>query len=1022
MKASHFSCLILLCLFVLPFQVKTQTVPAWAQDLDFEYLTPRTLYAGLDGNPKLRVRITNNGSTAVNYFGFDFRPDNESQNFPGCATHPNGGFINLEPGESTVVAVWSNCYFGDGLVLPEGTSEHVAEFRFSKDNDEFHIIENFTIVNDRERTSPELENGENMTIAGTIRVAGGYAPQINLKVRTEQSQEFNVQVQASGPSEYAFSFPAADRDDWYLVVAGGIQDQPEINFPNKTVKVSSFDDSEALTIDWAPLDYEYQVQFELDQAIVTPTGFWRGAVSESEQTVTFIPGQENWFGNNDTEKNVHRVQSTIYKYNFAGEKLWEYQPGYECWGGDMSPDGSRVVYQLVPNGGTYGVGVLDGADGSLIWKKEFTQFGPVARSIEGLEAVLSNDASLVAVGTVPTGVVTLFNTETGDMIMQVPNAPDNGDNWGQIRKMAFDSNDEYLYVGSGDNYLRKVRVSDGQLMWRAFIGGWPFVNGLQFSSNESFIITGTKSFDQARVNTATGETVWINDSGSLEAALSANDELVINFGGHIMDAATGEYVGFIRQGAESHFIANDELIVKMDRDIKPFYTNGKALGASPASGGGQGGGEQSQWSYVSEDGSLAIIAYRDMVTDPGNQIGIAFYSGSVERLSLDPNDDPTDVSLSASNLDENNAEGVEVGELTATDPDTNDSHTFELVSGVEDNDKFAIDGNKLLAVETLNFEEKSSYSVKVMARDVNNAFVEKTFEITVNDVNDDPSTIDLDHAEVTENADSGQTVGALTATDEDANDTHTFSLVAGDGDTDNASFTITDGVIKAAESFNFEEKNEYSILVRADDGQGGILDQQVTINVTNANDDPTDIGLSETVVSHGAEAGAEVGAFSTTDEDADDTYTYTLVSGTGSDDNASFTISEDQLLANTSFDFNIQSEYTIRVRSTDTGGAFTEKAFTLTVEIVAGLEQSASVVNNVYPIPATEVLHIEMASESFPFNLSMYDLSGNMLKTQDSIFSRSIELNVSQMKEGIYLLTVQDGEGRLTRKKVMVVK
>lgn len=1022
MKAPYFSCLILLCLFVLPFQVEAQTIPAWAQDLDFEYLTPRTLYAGLDGNPKLRVRITNNGNSAVNYFGFDFRPDNESQNFPGCATHPNGGLINLEPGESTVVAVWSNCYFGDGLVLPEGTSEHVAEFRFSKDNDEFHIIENFTIVNDRERTSPELTDGENMTIAGTIRVAGGYAPQINLKVKTVQSQEFNVEVQASGPSEYAFSFPAADRDDWYLVITGGVQDQPEINFPNKTVKVSSFDDSEALAIDWAPLDYEYQVQFELDEAIVTPTGFWRGAVSESEQTVTFIPGQENWFGNNDTEKNVHRVQSTIYKYNFAGEKLWEYQPGYECWGGDMSPDGSRVVYQLVPNGGTYSVGVLDGADGSLIWKKEFTEFGPVARSIEGLEAVLSNDASLVAVGTVPTGVVTLFDTETGDMIRQVPNAPDNGDNWGQIRKMAFDSNDEYLYVGSGDNYLRKVRVSDGQLMWRAFIGGWPFVNGLQFSSDESFIITGTKSFDQARVNTVTGETVWINDSGSLEAALSANDELVINFGGHIMDAATGEYVGFIRQGAESHFIANDELIVKMDRDIKPFYTNGKALGASPASGGGQGGGEQSQWSYISADGSLAIIAYRDMVTDPGNQIGIAFYSGLVERLSRDPNDDPTDVSLSASNLDENNDEGTEVGAFTATDPDANDTHTFELVADAEDNEKFAIDGDKLLAIEALNFEEESTYRVKVMAKDANNAFVEKTFEITVNDVNDDPSTIDLDHAEVTENADSGETVGALTATDEDANDTHTFSLVAGDGDTDNASFTITDGVIKAAESFNFEEKNEYSILVRADDGQGGILDQQVTINVTNANDDPTDIGLSETVVSHGAEAGAEVGTFSTTDEDTEDTYTYTLVSGTGSDDNASFTISEDQLLANASFDFNTQSEYMIRVRSTDTGGSFTEKAFTLTVEIVAGLEQSASVVSNVYPIPATEVLHIEMASESFPFNLSMYDLSGNMLKAQDSIFSRSIELNVSQMKEGIYLLTVQDGEGRLTRKKVMVVK
>ena len=1021
MKALYFSCLIFYCLFSFQQKGLAQTVPTWAQDLEFEYLTPTTLYAGLDGNPKLRLKVTNNGSTNVEYVGFDFRPDNQSQNFPGCATHPNGGFINLAPGESTVVAVWSNCYFGDGLVLPEGTSEHVAQFRFSKNNESFHQDIAFTIINDRERMSPELDGGENMTISGTIRVAGGYSPQVGLKAKTVQSQEFSIDVQQTGPSLYSFSFPAANRDDWYLMLSGQIPDQPEVNFPNKTVKVSSFSDSEAIEINWAPLDYEYQVQFELDHAIVTPTGFWRGAVSESEETVVFIPGQENWAGSNDTEKNVHRVQSTIYKYNFAGEKLWEYQPGYECWGGDMSPDGSRVVYQLVPNGGTYGIGVLDGANGNLLWKKEFTMFSPTARAIEGLEAVISNDASLVAVGTVPTGVVTLFDTETGNMVRQMPNAPDNGDNWGQIRKMAFDANDEYLYIGSGDNYLRKVRVSDGQLMWRAFIGGWPFVNGLQFSSDESFIITGTKSFDQARVNTATGETVWINDSGSLEAALSANDELVITFGGHIMSAEDGEYVGFIRQGAESHFIANDEIIVKMDRNIQPFYTNGKQLTSSPASGGGQGGGEQSQWSYISDDGSLAIIAYRDMVSDPGNQIGIAFYSGNIERISLDPNDDPTDISLSAANIDENNEAGAEIGALSTTDPDANDTHSYELIEGAGDNDKFSINGDKLIAAEALNFEEKSSYTVVVKAIDANTAYVEKTFTVTVNDTNDDPSAVSLDNSNVEENAVAGVTIGTLSATDEDAGDSHSFSLVSGEGDTDNASFSIDGNALKAATSFNFEEKSQYSIRLKADDGHGGSLDQTVTVSITDANDAPTDIALSETTVNHGTESGTQVGTFSTTDEDTEDTYTYALISGTGSDDNASFTISGDQLLAATSFDFDTQSEYSIRVSSTDAGGEVTEKAFTISVEIVAGFEDTPKLVRNVYPNPATEILNVEMASEALPFKLDMYDMSGNMLRTRDSIFSRSIQINVSQMKKGVYLLTIQDANGQLTRKKIIVM-
>lgn len=1025
MKAPYFPGLRFFYLFLLslllPIGASANNTPAWAQNLEFEFLTQRTIRWSLDGQPKLRVRVTNNGSEAVSSVAFDFRPDDQPQNFPGCATFPNGGYINLQPGESTVVSVWSNCYFGDGLQLPQGTSEHVGEFRFEKGGEHFALRETFTIINDGGRTEPALTDGDNMTIAGTIRVAGGYMPQANLKVKTIKSQEYNVETQPAGEGLIRFEFQAADRSDWFLVLSGNIQDMPNVNFPNKTVKVASFEDPTKIEIDWAPLDYEYQVEFNLSQAIVTPTGFWRGAVSEEERTVVFIPGQENWFGNNDDERRVYRVQSTIYKYNFAGEKLWEYKPGYECWGGDMSPDGSRVVYQLVPNGGTYGVGVLNGADGSLLWKKEFTQFNPTARAIEGLEAVLSNDASLVAVGTVPTGVVTLFNTETGDIVRQVPNAPDGADNWGQIRYLAFDDADEYLYVGSGDNHLRKVRVADGQLIWKAFIGGWPFVNGLKFSSDGSFIITGTKSFDQARVNVATGETVWINDTGSLEAELSDNDRYVVNFGGDMMDAETGEYIAFLRQGAETHFFANDELVAKLDRNVQVFYQNGKQMMGSEPSGGGQGGGEQSQWSYMSADGSLAIIAYRDMVTDPGNQVGIAFYSGNVERVSLDPNDSPTDITLSAASLDENNTAGAEIGTLDATDPDANDTHTFELIDDAGDNELFAIDGNKLLASSVLNFEEKSSYTVVVKAIDSNGAQIQKELQVNVNDANDDPSEIGLDNTTVAENMDAGASIGTLTATDEDANDSHTFSLVTGSGDTDNASFTLESGVIKTAESFNFEAKSSYSIRVKADDGNGGSLEQTLSITVTDANDTPTDIALSNAMVEHGEETGAEIGAFSTTDEDAEDEFTYELVSGDGSNDNDSFTIEGTVLKAATTFDFNTKAEYSIRVKSTDTGNESTEKAFTITVEIVAGMELSPDLVRKVYPNPASEVLNVEMSSEVFPFKLDMYDMSGNVLKTRDSIFSPSIQINVSEMKRGVYLLTIQDGNGQLTRKKVMII-
>ena len=74
-----------------------------------------------------------------------------------------------------------------------------------------------------------------------------------------------------------------------------------------------------------------------------------------------------------------------------------------------------------------------------------------------------------------------------------------------------------------------------------------------------------------------------------------------------------------------------------------------------------------------------------------------------------------------------------------------------------------------------------------------------------------------------------------------------------------------------------------------------------------------------------------MGTFSTTDPDAAGSFTYTLVSGTGSTDNASFVIDGATLKTAASFDFETKSSYAIRVRSTDQGGLSFEKQFTITV-------------------------------------------------------------------------------------------
>ncbi len=98
---------------------------------------------------------------------------------------------------------------------------------------------------------------------------------------------------------------------------------------------------------------------------------------------------------------------------------------------------------------------------------------------------------------------------------------------------------------------------------------------------------------------------------------------------------------------------------------------------------------------------------------------------------------------------------------------------------------------------------------------------------------------------------------------------------------------------------------------------------------------PTDVALSTSSIAENQPSGTAVGTLSTTDPDTGNTFTYSLVTGTGSTDNASFTISGGTLQTAAMFDFEATNSYSIRVRSTDQGGLWFEKTFTISVLNVA---------------------------------------------------------------------------------------
>ena len=192
-----------------------------------------------------------------------------------------------------------------------------------------------------------------------------------------------------------------------------------------------------------------------------------------------------------------------------------------------------------------------------------------------------------------------------------------------------------------------------------------------------------------------------------------------------------------------------------------------------------------------------------------------------------------------------------------------------------------------------------------------------------------PTDIALDNASVAENQPSGTLVGTFSSSDPDAGDSFSYSLVSGSGGTDNASFAIAGSQLVTAAMFNYEAKDSYSIRIRSTDAGGMSFEKAFVVTVTNLNDPPTDITLSNASVPENQPAGTVVGTLASTDEDAGDSFSYSLVEGDA--DNASFTISGNQLQTTGPLDYELKSSYSIRVQTTDAGGLSYEKVLAITV-------------------------------------------------------------------------------------------
>ena len=256
--------------------------------------------------------------------------------------------------------------------------------------------------------------------------------------------------------------------------------------------------------------------------------------------------------------------------------------------------------------------------------------------------------------------------------------------------------------------------------------------------------------------------------------------------------------------------------------------------------------------------------------------------------------------------------------------------SYQLVEGEGDTDNslFTIEGNELKAASGFNFETRSAHSIRVKATDSGGLSLEKAISVTITDANDTPVGITIDNNTIDEGLAKGATVGNLSAIDEDAGDTHTFSLVV-PADGGAPPFTISGKTLKTTAVLDFESQPTHELMVMVTDEAQASFSQVITINVNDTNDPPTGITLAPAEVAEGLPRDTVIGTLTAIDTDPGDTHTFRI---TGGADKSLFNISGNQLFTREVLDYETKAQLEVTIEARDESNLTFEQ--TLTVNVI----------------------------------------------------------------------------------------
>ncbi|MCA3563932.1 MAG: cadherin domain-containing protein, partial [Methylocystis sp.] len=283
-------------------------------------------------------------------------------------------------------------------------------------------------------------------------------------------------------------------------------------------------------------------------------------------------------------------------------------------------------------------------------------------------------------------------------------------------------------------------------------------------------------------------------------------------------------------------------------------------------------------------------------------------------------------------------EGLQaVTRVAAQDPEG--KAVYFAVGGGPDAAFFAMNSEtgELSFAKPSDFESAQSggnvYKLTVMAFDELGGRASQAVTITLNNVNEAPTDVGLTGGGIAENATNGTFIGDAMAFDPDVGGSVNYAFVPGQDAGGRFAISPMGRITVANESLlDFEAATSHTVTVRVTDQGGLSFDKVMTITVSNVNESPFDVTISNTIVAEDTPNGTVIGTLGAADPDAGSSFTYAFVAGQDAGGRFAINGLNQIVVADGSLlDSEAATSHTVTVRVTDQGGLSFDKVITLSV-------------------------------------------------------------------------------------------